>query len=146
MSGSSHTPIGSVDRSILIGIDRRLRTASYVGETYVSPKRGTATLTATVSPECFVKHVADAYLDVRWYTSGDFEIHYQENWTDGQEWKRRWDRHPREGSRDHYHPPPDAGRPPEAASYPETYHEMMRMVERETIEHLRNHPLLERAV
>lgn len=84
----------------------------------------------------------EAYFDLRWYTSGDFEIHYQENWTDDREWKRRWDRHPRNGSRTHYHPPPDAGQP-QPATLPTNYYDVIGYVEHETIDHIREHPLYE---
>jgi hypothetical protein len=144
MAGSdSHAPVGSVDRTVLVSIKQRLDTAAYVRATTLSLKRGKPTLTATFVREYFPPAVEAAYYDVRWYTSGDFEIHYRENWTDGRGWQRRWDRHPREGPREHYHPPPDAGHPPEPAEYPANYYEVLRRVDQETLAHVRAHPLVD---
>ncbi len=109
MGNSRHTPVGSVDRTILMSIKQRLDTAPYIQSTALDLKHGKPTLTARFASEYFPTTVEEAYYDIRWYTSGDFEIHYQENWTDDRVWKRRWDRHPRQGKRSHYHPPPDAG-------------------------------------
>lgn len=106
MANYSHTPIGSVDRTILMSIKQRLDTAPYIHSTALNLKHGKPTLTAIFALGYFPAAVKEAYYDSRWYTSGDFEIHYQENWTDDREWKRRWDRHPRKGKRAHYHPPP----------------------------------------
>lgn len=47
-------------------------------------------------------------LDVRWFTSGDFSIHYLERHESGPSWECRWDRHPNgHNSRLHFHQPPD---------------------------------------
>ena len=55
--------------------------------------------------------VEQAYLDVTWYVSGDFTVHYRETYTDGTSWEARWDRHPNShNTREHYHPGPDASR------------------------------------
>lgn len=141
MANHPHTPIGSVDRTILMSIKQRLDTAPYVHSTTLDLKRGKPTLTATFSPEYFPAAVEEAYYDIRWYTSGDFEIHYQENWTDEREWKRRWDRHPRSGKRTHYHPPPDAGDPPNPATLPDQYYEVLSYADTETLDHIKEHPL-----
>ncbi len=140
---SSHVPIGSVDRTVLTTIEGRLKTASYIRRTYIAIERGKPTLRADFDLHYLPPEVEEVYYDIRWYTSGDFEIHYQENWSDDREWKRRWDRHPRDGPRDHYHPPPDAGHPPERAEYPSNYYDVVRYIEEDTIDHIRTHPLLQ---
>lgn len=142
MSGGHHSPVGSIDRPVLIAIKQRLQTAAHITETGITPKRGKPTLTASLDTSYFPPAVEEAYYDIRWYTSGDFEIHYQENWPDDT-WQRRWDCHPRNGSRTHYHPPPDAGHPPTNISLPANYHELLQTVEEETIAHIKNHPLYE---
>lgn len=143
MANHSHTPVGSVDRTVLMSIKQRLDTAPYIHSTVLSLKHGKPTLTATFVSEYFPAAVSETYYDIRWYTSGDFEIHYQENWTDGREWKRRWDRHPREGKRTHYHPPPDAGDPPKPVTLPNHYYDMLRHVDTETLDHSKSHPLVD---
>lgn len=142
-SHDTHTPVGSVDRTILMSIKQRLDTAAYIGTTTISLKHGKPTLTATFVRDYFPPDVEDAYYDLRWYTSGDFELHYQENWSDEQGWKRRWDKHPRDGKRTHYHPPPNAGHPPEPAEFPDNYYEMLRYIDEQTLAHIKEHPLLE---
>lgn len=139
MGSNSHAPVGSIDRPVLVAIEQRLQTASHIEQSFIAPKQGTATLTAAFDTDYFPAAVVDAYYDIRWYTSGDFEIHYQENWSDGS-WQRPWDRHPRDGQRTHYHPPPDAGRPPVPETMPNSFHEVLRDIEQDTIDHIKNHP------
>lgn len=143
MGNHSHTPVGSIDRTILMSIKQRLDTAPYIYSTTLSLKHGKPTLTATFALEYFPAAVTEVYYDIRWYTSGDFEIHYQENWTDDREWKRRWDRHPRTGKRMHYHPPPDAAHPPKPVTLPNHYYEVLRYADAETLDHIRSHPLID---
>lgn len=142
-SSSSHSPVGSVDRTVLITIEQRLKTVSHIRTTYIAVKRGKPTLRAELDVSYLPPTIGIAYYDIRWYTSGDFEIHYQENWNDDREWSRRWDKHPRNGKRTQYHPPPDAGHPPQPAQFPSNHYEMMRYIERETFDHIENHPLLQ---
>jgi hypothetical protein len=48
-----------------------------------------------------------ARLDVRWFTTGDFSLHYVEEHESGEHWECRWDRHPNpHNSRVHFHEPP----------------------------------------
>ena len=140
-SDSFHSPAGHVDRTVLTAVEQRLKSASYIRATYITVRHGKAILRGQFDLGYFPQDVEDAYYDIRWYTSGDFEIHYQENWHDGREWKRRWDSHPRDGKRTHYHPPPDAGHPPEPARLPTNYYDVLGTIESETIDHIRNHPL-----
>lgn len=58
--------------------------------------------------EQFPNTVDVARLDVRWFTTGDFSVHYVETHADGTEWACRWDRHYNEhNTRLHFHRPPD---------------------------------------
>jgi hypothetical protein len=53
--------------------------------------------------------VETARLDIRWFASGDFSLHYVETIAAGQ-WECRWDRHPNpHNARLHFHRPPDGG-------------------------------------
>ena len=50
--------------------------------------------------------VETARLDIRWFASGDFSIHYVEM-TAADRWECRWDRHPNpHNTRLHFHYPP----------------------------------------
>ena len=51
--------------------------------------------------------VETARLDIRWFTSGDFSLHYVETMA-ADRWECRWDRHPNpHNARLHFHQPPD---------------------------------------
>ena len=139
----AHAPVGRVDRTVLLSSKQRLDTAEYIHTTTLSLKHGKPTLTATFVIDYFPPAVTEAYYDIRWYTSGDFELHYRENWTDDRGWQRRWDRHPQDGPRTHYHPPPDAGNPPEPAELPASYYDVLRHVDEQTFSHITAHPLVE---
>ncbi|WP_121823414.1 hypothetical protein [Halostella salina] len=53
--------------------------------------------------------VEAARLDVRWFVTDDYSVHYVES-QDGGRYECRWDRHPKASApRTHFHPPPDAG-------------------------------------
>jgi hypothetical protein len=53
--------------------------------------------------------ITAARLDIRWFTTGDFSVHYVEEHADGEPWECRWDRHPNaHNTRLHFHEPPSA--------------------------------------
>lgn len=141
MSGQSHAARGTIDRAVLQGIERRLKTAHHIEQTTLGPHHGLLTLVADFDRSYFPACVDRAYYTIRWYTSDDFSIHYQETWADGQ-WMRRWDRHPYDPPQfeEHYHPPPDAGSPPEQAAYPTHHFDVLSHVEAKTLAHIKTHP------
>ncbi len=65
------------------------------------------------------KSAQEVFLEVRWYTDGDYNFHYQEN-RGGEKYRCRWDKHPEYRERAlprevdpgesfrHFHRPPDA--------------------------------------
>lgn len=54
--------------------------------------------------------ITAARLDIRWFETADYSIHYVETHPD-ERWECRWDRHrKRDAPRAHFHPPPNAGR------------------------------------
>ncbi|WP_394348058.1 hypothetical protein [Halorubrum sp. ASP1] len=64
-------------------------------------------LTATLDTEQYPDAVATARVDIRWFTTGDFSIHYVETRGDNTHWECRWDRHPNtHNTRLHFHEPP----------------------------------------
>ena len=66
--------------------------------------------------------IVEARLDVRWFESGDYTVHYVET-RDNDIWQCRWDRYPKlGGSRPHFHPPPDAASDAEPSTLQATYH------------------------
>lgn len=88
MGPMSHSPVGHVERSVLLAIKERLQTASHVVRTVIAPRHGKPTLTVGFDRRYFPAAVEEAYYDIRWYTTGDFEIHYQENW-ENRSWQCR---------------------------------------------------------
>lgn len=127
-----------IDRGVLIRIRDRIRTVRQVDCVYVALHYGETCLLVEDDLEYYPTDVETVYLNVRWYTNDDFKIHYHETWTDC-DWDCRWDSHPNpHNSYDHFHPPPDAQTTGEDATYPNTPHEMMRIVERETNDRIRS--------
>lgn len=126
-----------IDHPILEDIRDRLQTASQFRSVTIRVRDGQTRLEAVLDPSSNPPSLARRFLDIRWYTNGDFRIHYQEDWDDGT-WQQRWDRHPNaHNDRDHFHPPPGAGTPGEDRSWPTDYRDVMAEVvaavgERET--------------
>jgi len=117
-----------IDRAVLTVIRDRLQSA---------PQIETATITTTDEQTKLLVEIAEAstpatverrFLDIRWYTNGDFRIHYQEDWP-ADVWQQRWDRHPStHNDRDHFHPPPDATTPGQDRSWPSEFQEVCKLV------------------
>lgn len=72
----------------------------------ISPRVLELELDSTRYPE----PVTAARIDIRWFTGGDYTVHYLET-REGTDdpWQCRWDRHPKPNApREHVHSPPDA--------------------------------------
>ncbi|MGM0399235.1 MAG: hypothetical protein ACQEQY_09615 [Halobacteriota archaeon] len=121
--GRSPAPI---DRPILEGLRDRLRAVDFVADAAITDD-GHIGLQVLVAAEYYPASVSEVDLLVRWYANDDFTIHYREHHAE-RSWERRWDRHPNpHNDRDHYHPPPDAGRA-EDASWPADYRDVISLV------------------
>lgn len=103
---------GPPDRQTLRLLDRHFASDSLVRETAIAPNpHEPRSLLVSFDPTQYPDHVESARLDVRWYTSGDFSMHYVEVAVTGEKWECRWDRHPNDhNSRLHFHNPPNATR------------------------------------
>ena len=107
--GSNADAVGPPDRQTLRLLERHLADDKLVATTAFepdvhTPRRLVVHLDATLYPAS----VTEARLDVRWFDSGDFSIHYVESDADGPRWQCRWDRHPNDhNDRLHFHRPPD---------------------------------------
>jgi hypothetical protein len=81
--------------------------------------------------------VDEAFLEMKWYVNDDFKLHYQEQWSTGEERRCRWDRHPNEhNTRDHYHPLPNAETPGRNEDYPDLWKDVLSQVLRSVDERL----------
>jgi len=100
---------GPPDRQTLRLLERQCATTPLVADTEFQPRATEPRrLVATLDTDAFPEPVADARLDIRWFTTGDFSLHYVETTTDGGQWECRWDRHPNpHNARCHFHEPPD---------------------------------------
>ncbi|ERH02770.1 MAG: hypothetical protein J07HN6_00810 [Halonotius sp. J07HN6] len=100
---------GPPDRQTLRLLERQCTTTPLVNDTEFQPRATEPRrLVATLDADAFPKAVATARLDIRWFTTGDFSLHYVETTTDGDQWECRWDRHPNShNARCHFHEPPD---------------------------------------
>jgi hypothetical protein len=105
--GAAAAPI---DEAVLETIYERARAHPLI-ET-VNGDRTSGTLSqvdATFDPDQYPDGIQAARLEVQWYTNGDYNLHYIETHSSGEEWQCRWDRHPNpHTSRTHFHPPPAA--------------------------------------
>jgi len=109
-AGDSAPSTGPPDRQTLQLLDRRLSERSLVSVTEYDPDSYEPRLfRVRLDDEQFPDAVTAARLDIRWFTTGDFSIHYVETHRDDTEWECRWDRHPNEhNTRLHFHRPPNA--------------------------------------
>ncbi|MFC7324186.1 hypothetical protein ACFQMF_06270 [Halorubrum rutilum] len=102
-SGSTGPP----DRQTLRLIERQLTADPLVDEVQFEPDPyEPRLLRASLAADRYPETVATARIDVRWFATGDFSIHYVETRDTGR-WECRWDRHPNaHNSRVHFHEPP----------------------------------------
>ena len=107
-SGSDST--GPPDRQTLRLLERHLASDSLVTETAFNPDSyEPRLLQALLDTGRYPNSVTAARLDIRWFTTGDFSVHYVEEYDEGNEWECRWDRHPNtHNTRLHFHEPPSA--------------------------------------
>ena len=99
---------GPPDRQTLRLLERHLSSDSLVAETSCDPDSyEPQLLSILLDGDRYPDSVTVARLDVRWFTTGDFSLHYVEEHEDGDRWECRWDRHPNpHNSRVHFHEPP----------------------------------------
>lgn len=119
---------GPLDEEVLSRIQIQLeRLEQFEGVEFVPSYPNFRNIAAHHLPTVYPDHVTEARLDVRWHGGGDYSVHYVEAWTDGTRWECRWDRHPEDVGRAHFHPPPDAG-PPEPTDLPTDYRDVIALV------------------
>lgn len=104
-SGTDST--GPPDRQTLRLLERQLASDSLVAETVFEPDPyEPRLLRALLDSEQYPESVTEVRVDIRWFTTDDFSIHYVES-RNGDHWECRWDRHPNtHNTRLHFHEPP----------------------------------------
>lgn len=100
---------GAPDRQTLRLLERQLVRDRVVADTAFEPDAyEPRLLCAQLATERYLSSVETARLDIRWFTSWDFSIHYIETDSGGDHWECRWDRHPNDhNTRTHFHEPPE---------------------------------------
>jgi len=99
---------GPPDRQTLRLLERHLASDSLVAETMFDPDPyEPRLLRGRLDAGRYPDPVTAARLDIRWFTTGDFSVHYVEEHADEEPWECRWDRHPNtHNTRLHFHEPP----------------------------------------
>ncbi|GAA0715715.1 hypothetical protein J2744_001899 [Halorubrum trapanicum] len=105
--GSAGGSTGPPDRQTLRLLERQVASDPLVAATEFEPDPyEPRSLRAELDRERYPDPVTAARVDVRWFTTGDFSVHYVEDRGDDR-WECRWDRHPNaHDSRLHFHEPP----------------------------------------
>lgn len=108
-TGSPSDSTGPPDRQTLRLLERQLSDEPLITDTAFEPDAyEPRLLCARFGDECYSSSIDAARLDIRWFTSGDFSIHYIETTSADDHWECRWDRHPNDhNTRTHFHEPPD---------------------------------------
>lgn len=120
--------VSRIDRPILEDSHDRLQTASQFQSVRILTTEGQTRLEAVFDAASNPSSLERRFLDIRWYTNGDFRIHYRQDWHE-ETWQQRWDRHPNpDNARDHIHPAPEAATPGEDRSRPSDYRDVMAHV------------------
>ena len=108
MTSDDESPsTGPPDRQTLRLLEGTLADEPLVAETEFDPDSYEPRILCVGCDERrYPSTVESARLDIRWFASGDFSLHYVET-TDADRWECRWDRHPNpHNARLHFHHPP----------------------------------------
>jgi hypothetical protein len=121
--------VGGIDTEILEQIGQHLERSQRFSEVMFQPDYAPSSVVAEYDMGYFPAAIDRAYLQIRWYETDDFSVHYSEQYTDGDQWECRWDRHPNShNTRSHFHPPPDAMTPGDDAAYASGWRDVLSNV------------------
>jgi hypothetical protein len=121
--------IGGIDSDVLERIGRRLHGSARFSSVEYRPEYAPNALVAEFDIGYFPGGVERAYLRIRWFETDDFNVHYSEQYRDGESWECRWDRHPNShNDREHFHPPPDAASPGEDLAFASDWRDVISRV------------------
>lgn len=122
----------SIDFDILDRIGDRFASSGRFEDVAFRPPYAPDSVVLAYDAGYYPVAVERAYLRIRWYENDDFNVHYSEQYADGDHWECRWDRHPNDhNDREHFHPPPDAEKPGRDERYPTDWRDVMTMVLRD---------------
>lgn len=119
-------PVGPIDFEGLQRIGARLAGTSRFSSVEFRPAYAPDPVVVDYDRGYFPAGVQRAHLRIRWFETDDFNVHYSEQYADGEVWECRWDRHPNDhNTRDHFHPPPAAVTPGTDADYPDGWRDVV---------------------
>jgi hypothetical protein len=104
------TPQGRLDSTTLHTMGSRSESHPLVASWQLQPNGlSPRHLEIRLDASAYPSGVDGARLDVHWFVTDDYYLHYVETRGDDH-YQCRWDRHPKtDASRTHFHPPPNAG-------------------------------------
>lgn len=121
--------VASIDTDVLDRIGGYLSGSERFSDVEVRPKESPNSVIAEYNLGYFPSHIQTAYIQIRWYKTDDFNVHYREQHNNDDTWECRWDRHPNShNTRDHFHPPPVAEKPGEDADFSNDWREVLTLV------------------
>lgn len=120
---------GPIDAGILDRIAAHLSRSARFDDVQARPMYAPNAVVADYDLGYFPGGVTRAYLRIRWFETGDFSIHYSEQYQTGNSWECRWDRHPNDhNTREHFHPPPGVSTPGEDEDYSDEWRDVLAAV------------------
>jgi hypothetical protein len=126
-----------IDFEVLYRVYSRLQGDERFEEVKLRPDYAPNSLVPRYDLRYFPSFVVANYLQIRWYTNDDFNIHYEEEYEKGDTWNCRWDRHPNSHNhRGHFHPPPDGSTPGENRDYPTDWRDVLSLALNEVDDHI----------
>ena len=101
---------GRLDQSTMQMIGRRAQSHRLVESwEFVPDELSPRSVEISLHPTLYPQSVTTARIQIHWFVTGDYYVHYIESLEETQ-YQCRWDRHPKTNApRTHFHPPPDAG-------------------------------------
>ena len=107
---------GRLDRTTMRTLGRRALTHPLVNQwTFEPDSLSPRSLRISLDTDAYPAAVEAARIDIHWFVTDEYYIHYLETRDDSQ-FQCRWDRHPKTNAPEtHFHPPPNAGDPEPAS-------------------------------
>lgn len=135
--GTSDRSVGPIDADVLGRIETHLAGSERFSDVEYRPSRVPNSVIAEYDLGYFPPGVVRAYLEVRWYETDDWNVHYSEHYESGTQWECRWDRHPNDhNAREHFHPPPTAETPGDDAEFPRDWRAVVALILGELDDHV----------
>lgn len=127
--GTDPPTTGPIDADTLDRIAAHLRGSQRFSTVTARPSDAPNAAVAEYDTGHFPGAIDSSSLEIRWFETDDFSVHYAEQYRGGSSWECRWDRHPNDhNAREHFHPPPDAATPGEDAEYAADWRDVLARI------------------